>query len=1046
MLPRPSMSFPETRPDPPRAPEGLEAQDTLFSLAFRMLPEAATITRRSDGAVLDVNQAFLELSGFARQQVIGPTTQQLGLWAHPEDRSRMLAALEAKGELRDHPTRIQRADGTVRRVLLGVRAVTVGNEPCLLTVARDTTEIHETQAKLDRERETLGRILALNPYAIQILDSEGRHRSGNAAFLELFGEEPPRSWSLFEDPVLARNGVLDRLEPLRRGRSIALPALWYDLQEVLKGQPSRLRCLRATAFPLLESDGSLGSIVLMHEDITEWRQAEEALRKSEAHARNLFLTMAQGVVYQDAQGQVVAANPAAERILGLGLEDLRERTSEDERWRCVREDGSPFPGLEHPAMVALREARPVEGVIMGIPRPPKGEVCWVSVSAQPLFEQGPEQPSGVFATLTDITNLKRAQDELRNTAQQLRGVLEGSPAVIFQLAPDGTFLLSEGRGLADLGLKPGQVVGLNALDVYQDDPEVVARLKEALDGIPGHAILSVSERLFDTILTPVMDGGRLSSVIGVATDVTQRARAEQALSASEGRFQVLVDHTTDNFFWVEQLEDGHFLIQGVNAAQARIFGLPVEAMTNQRLAAFLPRSQAEHFEANYTRCLEHGHPMTYREEVDLPQGHRVMETLLVPLQDADGAFRRLVGTSRDITEAVQAEESQRQAQKLESLGVLAGGIAHDFNNLLAAILGNLNLAQSQLMEGSPLQGYLERAERTVLRASELTKQLLAYSGKAPLEVKSQDLNDLVREMGNLLSVSLSKRVTLDFDLQEGLPALEADGAQLQQVVMNLVTNAGEAIGDREGRIQVATRCQDLTPEDLKGTIPGCPLHAGPHLVLEVRDDGSGMPPEVMARIFDPFYSTKGSGRGLGLSAMLGILRKHRAGMRLRSRPGEGTTFTLFFPASSRALPSSPAPAPRPPRTFSGCVLVADDEPLVLEFACGALEMLGFQTVASADGEEALARFQASPEAFRWALLDLTMPRRDGRETLKALQALRPGFPVVLCSGYSAQGNLERLDTGQGPVRFLPKPYQLADLRNLLADLLDEGIPKNLPSR
>lgn len=1031
-MPRPE---PSPAPSLPGGSKQPETHDALFSLAFRMLPDAAAITRMADGVILDANEAFLELTGHPREGVIGATTLDLGLWATPEDRARMLDILKVAGELRDHPTRIRRADGALREVLMGARAVPIRDEPCLLTVARDVTEAHQAKLQLDRERETLERILALNPYAIQILDGEGRHLSVNAAFMELFGACPPPSWRMFEDPILARNGLLERLEPLRRGRPITIPTLWYDPHEVVPELPSRRRCVRTTAFPLMEPDGSINSIVLMHEDITEWQQAEEALRKSEAHARNLFLTMAQGVVYQDARGMIVSANPAAERILGLGLEDLRKRDSEDLRWQCLREDGSPFPGAQHPAMIALQEGRPVEGVIMGVPRPPGGEVHWISVSAQPLFEQGPESPSGVFSSFTDITDLKRTQDALRTTAQRLQGVLDGSPAVLFQVAPDGTFLLSEGRGLAELGLKPGQVVGLNALEIYGHYPETVALLKQALGGTAGRTILTVGGRHFDTILTPVVEEGRLTSAIGVSTDVTAQVQAEQALKEIEDRFRALVDNTTDNLFWMERLEDGHFRVQGVNAALARTYGGTPEAMAGQRMDALLDPAVVEWFERNYRRCLEGGRPITYQEEADFPQGHRTFETLLIPLQDADGTFRRLVGTSRDITEAVLAEESQRQAQKLESLGVLAGGIAHDFNNLLAAILGNLNLAQSHVMEGSPVQGFLERAERTVLRASELTKQLLAYSGKAPFEVKPQDLNRVVREMGHLLSVTLNKRVCLDFDLQDPLPALEADAAQLQQVVMNLVTNAGEAIGDQEGRIQVATRSQILAPEDMAGTFPGCPLQAGPHLVLEVSDTGAGMSPEVMARIFDPFYSTKGSGRGLGLSAMLGILRNHRAGLKLQSRPGKGTTFTLYFPASGQApAPAASAPA-RTMGTFTGCVLVADDEPLVRDFACGALELMGFQTVAAADGEEALERFKASPGAFRLALLDLTMPRRSGLEALRTLQTLRPGFPVVLCSGYSAQDTLDGLDRGDGPVRFLAKPYQLMELREVVEDLL-----------
>lgn len=1012
-----------------------EGADALFSLAFRNLPDAAAITRAEDGRILEVNQAFLELTGYPRTALQGATTVSIGLWPRPRDRARMLETLQAQGELRDFSVRLRRADGTLRNVLLGARALQLGSEACLITVARDITDTLEQQ----RERQTLARLLALHPQAVQVLNAQGRHLTGNAAFRELFGEDFPPTWSLFEDPNLQRLGLLEQVAPLAQGRAVTLTIPDYDVHAVDPQRPSNPRFLRTLAFPWITAEDEVSSILLLHEDLTDWHRAETALRRSEARARHLFLTMAQGILEVDAEGRILSANPAAEGILGIALEAMKGHDFETLGWTWLHADGSPLPPERTPPTVALREGRSLVGHVLGLLLH-DGRCRWVSIGAHPLWERDSQTPSGAFCTFTDITDLKRTQDELRTTSQRLQAVLQGSAAVIFQLAPDGTFLLSEGRALANLGLKPGEVIGLNALELYRDYPETVALLRSALEGTEQRATLAVAGRWFDTWVTPLFEGDRVTSVVGVATDITDRMQAETTLREVEDRFRALVNHTTDNLFWVHRRPNGAFHIDGVNPAQWKTYGLTGDTLSGHDLEEVLPPEEARRISEHYRRCLDGGVPITYQETADLPTGRRTFQTLLVPIPASDGTLQHLVGTSRDITELIRREESLREAQKLESLGLLAGGIAHDFNNLLAAILGNLNLAQAQVPEGAPLKTYLERAERTVLRASELTKQLLAYSGKAPFEVKPQDLNALVREWTHLLSVTVSKQIRLDLDLTEPLPPIQGDTAQLQQVILNLVTNAGEAIGDREGRIRIHTRCQILRDEDLQGTIPSCPLQPGPHVVLEVSDDGSGMPIEVQERMFDPFYSTKGSGRGLGLSALLGILRSHHGGLKLRSQPGKGTTFTLFFPTTEAPCPC-PCPSPQPsqvPQTYAGSVLVAEDEPLVREFTCGALELMGFQTVATSDGEEALEAFKKDPFRFRLALLDYTMPRRNGRETLLALQALRPDFPVVLCSGYSARECLGPLQDAPGAVRFLPKPYHLSDLRRVLSDLLGQG--------
>ena len=287
---------------------------------------------------------------------------------------------------------------------------------------------------------------------------------------------------------------------------------------------------------------------------------------------------------------------------------------------------------------------------------------------------------------------------------------------------------------------------------------------------------------------------------------------------------------------------------------------------------------------------------------------------------------------------------------------------------------------------------------------------------------------MVNEMVHLLKVSIPKKATLAIQLAGNLPAIEGDAAQIQQVIMNLVTNASDALGDREGVIRVVTRSEHLDEERIRVDFPAQALEPGPFVVLEVEDTGNGMSPGVMARIFDPFFTTKIKGRGLGLSAMLGILRGHKAGILIRSREGVGSLFQIHFPASRKAVAPRPDVPAEPGGTFSGRLLLVDDEVIILDSIGAALETLGFEVILARDGVEALERFeQDRPDLV---LMDLTMPRMDGATAFTRMHASRPEIPVILSSGYDRQA-LE----GVRPAAFVQKPYRLKELKKLLAEVL-----------
>jgi signal transduction histidine kinase len=399
------------------------------------------------------------------------------------------------------------------------------------------------------------------------------------------------------------------------------------------------------------------------------------------------------------------------------------------------------------------------------------------------------------------------------------------------------------------------------------------------------------------------------------------------------------------------------------------------------------------------------------------------------------AIRYAIERKRGEEALRRMEEHLRQTQKLESLGVLAGGIAHDFNNLLAVSLGHTELALAEVPADSPVQLHLRRILSATQRAAELSRQMLAYSGKQPLTLETLSLSELVRKAGHMLEVSISRNARLSYRLEEDLPLVLGDSAQLSQVMMNLVVNASEAIGEREGAITIATRTLQCGRALLDDFETDRFLREGLYVCLEVSDTGSGMDAQTRAKVFDPFFTTKFVGRGLGLAVVQGIVRGHKGTITVESEPGKGSTFRILLPPdqapSRREVPQLPVPQPS---GAGGTVLFAEDEEMVRELGTLLLNSLGFTVLAAADGREAVELFQAHRQKIVCAMLDLVMPHMDGAEALRELRRLQPDLRVIICSGYDEQRAVSQLK-GLGTVTFLQKPYQIADLSNKLQALL-----------
>ncbi len=417
----------------------------------------------------------------------------------------------------------------------------------------------------------------------------------------------------------------------------------------------------------------------------------------------------------------------------------------------------------------------------------------------------------------------------------------------------------------------------------------------------------------------------------------------------------------------------------------------------------------------------------------------VREIITVIGHDGRATGRR--GVVVDVTARMQAEEALRQSQKLESLGVLAGGIAHDFNNLLTTILGNAEMLVP-FFTGIASGGrkHLDKIERTTRRLAELTRQMLAYSGRGQFTVAEVDLNALITEMTELLAISTPKNVRVVYHLDPALPLMEADAAQIRQVVLNLLTNAAEAIGEHaRGEVVIRTEPETLDAARAEELFAGQEVAAGDYVRLEVADTGSGMSPETLSKIFDPFFTTKFTGRGLGLAALRGIVRRHRGGIRIFSQLGEGTVFSLLFPASHArtALPNGTAPVVASPLGLRGAsVLIVDDEEGLRTLMADALESEGVTIVQAVDGEDGIEQFNRHEDELDAVVLDLTMPKLSGEEVFRQIKARHPALPVILCSGYT-QEDVARQFVGVELDGFIEKPFTPSLLiENLLAALAE----------
>jgi two-component system cell cycle sensor histidine kinase/response regulator CckA len=547
------------------------------------------------------------------------------------------------------------------------------------------------------------------------------------------------------------------------------------------------------------------------------------------------------------------------------------------------------------------------------------------------------------------------------------------------------------------------------------------------------------------------DGGDFHTMIFVR-DLSELKRAEATGKESQDRYEIVARMSCDLIIEVDAEGRTSYVAPGcekiLGYTREEMLALPPWTLSHQddkeSIVQFLGEEFAYSSSKSTKQSPESQPPRFIENRIRHRDGHWILfETFGLVYHRADGE-KRILAVSRDVTDRRRQEQARREleegmrsAQKLESLGVLAGGIAHDFNNLLTPILGAAGLGLKEVSEDSPVYAYLQRIREAAERAASLTGQMLAYAGQKPLGVDRIDLSKLVEDMRDLLTSSISGKTQLELKLPRSLPPIEAEAAQLSQVVMNLIINATESLQEGAGKISVRTGLIDIaTPPS--GALFAETMSPGRHVYFEVTDSGCGMDPETRARIFDPFYTTKFTGRGLGLAAVAGIVRGHRGAIEIESALGTGTRFRVLLPASEvRATDESHLREENLGKIPRACtVLLIDDDEGVREIAQEILRRAGMLVLTASDGHEGVKLFELHTDAIEVVLLDRTMPNLSGADTFEAIHAIRQDAKVVLVSGYTEERATAAI-SGRGLCGFIRKPFSAESLLAGVAKALEE---------
>ncbi len=1009
--------------------EALRESEERYATVFREAPVWIVISDVANSVCLEVNDAALRASGYRREEVIGHTGAETG-WITAADRERLLREMQGKGRVTDFEMKFCAKDGRELYGLVSCEPIVIGGRSCTLSVTIDITARKQAEAALRQSTAQLQSILGVAPIGVarvanrvifeandaiaQLLGYTGKELYGQPTRILFETEEDYQAVGRHVAEMAAQNKASISFETRLRtkdGRNIdvVINAVWTD-----------------------PANRAVGTVIAVM-DISERKRTEQALRHSEDKFAMVFRTSPDAIsVHEMTSGRYLDVNPGFARLFGYAREEAIGRTPmELGVWVDPAERNTFLAILNHDGVVREHQARF---------RLRNGEERMCEVSAEAVEIAG--RPHNV-SILRDVTERKRAEQALSDSEEKFAKAFRASPdAISISEVATGKFLdVNEGFERLS-GYTRKELIGHTAQERgIWTSPEDRARMLQELgqhgrvqnmqsrvrsrNGAEGDFLMSVEK---------VEIGGRACLVI-VSRDITGQVQAGKALRESEEKFAKAF-LASPYSLTISELATGRYV--DTNIGFERLSGYTREEVigrTSLDLGIWVNPADRDEL---VRRLREDGTVRGLEFTLRAKDG-RIITALLncEPIEVAGRAC--ILNALQDITEQRRAEvqkaalEAQlRQNQKLEALGTLAGGIAHDFNNILTAIIVNQELALMDLAEPAVVQGRLAEIGRASNRAKELVRQILTFSRQQQHELLKQALQPIILEALGLLRSSLPTTIAIEQDLSPEAPPVMADAGQIHQVVMNLCTNAAHAMRHRPGRLTLRLVACAL---DVSGCLALPGLQPGQYARLTVVDTGHGMDAAVLARIFEPFFTTKGPGEGtgLGLPVVHGIMQDHEGGIFVKSFPGEGTTFDLYFPAATENdIPQVMVDIDIVPGRGES-VLVVDDEDAICAAVGATLRRIGYRVQTFTDPRLALEHFKASPEGVDLLLTDRTMPHLSGPELIAGVRERRPGFPVLLMSGLDSP---PVKDAGvEGIYRLVAKPIDIAELSQAVRQAL-----------
>ena len=771
--------------------------------------------------------------------------------------------------------------------------------------------------------------------------------------------------------------------------------------------------------------GNRAGVQIIVRDITEKKKAQQALRESQLRYRATVEQSNEGITIADLDGRYTMVNPAFCRMTGYSDEELLTMKVSDLMTKQTSLKLFTRVATEHEAGYRELELRRKDGTTF-----------IALITGSPLEIGNNRFVQGI---VQDITERKRAEEALRESEERFHRMFEMHAAVMLLIEPvSGRINDANPAAEKFYGYSGEQLRGMLIQDINIMSPgEMAAERMRAVGNEKksfnfSHRLANGDVRFVEVHSSPITLEGNLN-LFSIIHDITERKEAEDQLR----KLSLAVEQSPASIV----ITDTQGKIEYVNPKFTRVTGYTMEEVRGKKPSILKSGETSQEEYRKLWETITSGKEWRGEFHNRKKNGELFWEIASIsPVKDKDNVVTNFLAVKEDITDRKRAEEALRHAQKLESIGTLAGGIAHDFNNLLNAIMGQSSLALGRLPKESPAGNNIAKSLKAAERAADLTRQLLAYSGKGKFLSDRFDLNRLVEENAQLLELSVPKNTQLRYQLDSSVLCIYGDIGQIQQVVMNLIINAGESFGQHPGYITVHTRRIDITQNDGEyWNYTNNPLPPGAYASLQVSDTGQGIKPELLARIFDPFFTTKFTGRGLGLAAVLGIIRGHHGGIRIQSEAGKGTDFEVVFPLADASKMIGAQETKEPP-AINGegrTILVIDDEPSILELLTDVFSEANFKVIEAINPMEGIELYRRHRHTIAMVILDYSMPGMDGKAAFEALVHIDKDVIVALCSGYTE----EEIKSAFGNIRphaFIQKPYKPSVLLAEVSSILAQG--------